>query len=164
MAPLQTAAALKRPLNISDLEVREIQSTKRLKLHDSSAKHSFDAPPTALYLFAGPRRRSAIGSILAKAGWRIHEVDILKQKKQDLSKLSLQKFYLDRISSNYYQALITSPPCDTFTRAKFANHNGHLRGPPAFHVEYWDSHVISTYAMGRLIISSISRSLPAKLC
>ena len=124
MAPTQPASSLKRVLNTSAFDDPEIQSTKRLKLHDSSAKHSFDAPPTALYLFAGPHRRSAIGSILAKAGWRIHEVDILKQKKQDLSKHSLQKFYLDRISSNLYQALITSPPCDTFTRAKFANHNG----------------------------------------
>ena len=80
---------------------------------------------TALYLFAGPKRRSTIGSILRKRGWEVHEVDILQDPRRfDLSKQSVQKQILDKIKTRTYSLVLASPPCDTFSRVKFSNHWG----------------------------------------
>jgi hypothetical protein len=54
----------------------------------------------------------------------IHEVDIQRSRKHDLAKLSQQQFWLEKIKSGFYQILLTSPPCSTFTRAVWSNFNG----------------------------------------
>ena len=98
-------------------------------MHDASPQCSVNAElipecRRALYLFAGPHRRSAIGKLLVQRGWIVHEIDILRQKSQDLSRLPLQTALLSEIKAGFYKAVISSPPCDTFSRAKFANFNG----------------------------------------
>ena len=77
---------------------------------------------SALYLFAGPRRKSTIGALLRKSGWNVTDVDILRGgKAHDLTLQAVQKTYLDEIRGRKYDLLLLSPPCDSFTRVKFAN-------------------------------------------
>ena len=78
-----------------------------------------------LYLFAGPNRKSSLGAFLRKRGAEVTELDILRNKLHDLSKTSQQEFYLDLIGNNMFDVVVSSPPCDTFSRAKMAN----LLGP-----------------------------------
>ena len=77
-----------------------------------------------LYLFAGPHRKSSLGHILRSQGAICHEVDILRSNLHDLTKTVQQEFYLKRIREKAYDVVVSSPPCDTFSRAKMANTNG----------------------------------------
>ena len=80
---------------------------------------------SALYLFAGPNRRSSIGSVLQELGWTITEIDILQGGKgHDLTHQVIQEKLLKRIRAGEFTLLLVSPPCDTFTRVKFANEWG----------------------------------------
>ena len=85
----------------------------------------FNFTPRVLYIFAGVHRKSSIGSILGKAGWEVIELDIARDKRHDLSLKCIRDKVLDWVRSGKFQAVITSPPCDTFSRAKFSN----LEGP-----------------------------------
>ena len=80
--------------------------------------------PLALYLFAGPKRRSDVGEFLIADGWDICEIDILRSRTHDLTKESLRAKLLRRIELGEFGAVLASPPCDTFTRVKFANNLG----------------------------------------
>ena len=76
----------------------------------------------AVYLFAGPKRRSEIGVLLKKAGWIVQEVDILRGgKNHDLTRQTVQKTLLQQIANGSFNLMLLSPPCDSFTRVKFAN-------------------------------------------
>lgn len=76
----------------------------------------------ALYLFAGEKRHSSIGSVLKTAGWEVVEVDILQGGKlHDLTLVKVQTLLLDRVKAREFDALLTSPPCDTYSRVKFSN-------------------------------------------
>ena len=84
---------------------------------------------SALYLFAGPNRRSSIGSVLQELGWTITEIDILQGGKgHDLTHQVIQEKLLKRIRAGEFTLLLVSPPCDTFTRVKFANEWGPKTG------------------------------------
>jgi hypothetical protein len=80
--------------------------------------------PRALYLFAGPKRRSGIAFLLGKLGWEVKEYDILRCKSHDLTMPATQQLLLRRIVANEFSAVLGSAPCDTFTRVKFANNLG----------------------------------------
>ena len=80
--------------------------------------------PRVLYLFAGIHRKASIGQLLKKAGFSVEEVDICRGLQHDLSLKKNRDYYLHRIRGKLYFAVVTSPPCDTFSRAKFANMNG----------------------------------------
>ena len=94
--------------------------------------------PTVLYLFAGLQRKSDLGDLLRKRGWETTELDILRSASDDLSALDRREKLLREISTGKYTALVASPPCDTFSRVKFANNFGpkpcrtyeHLEGFP----------------------------------
>jgi site-specific DNA-cytosine methylase len=89
--------------------------TKKRKLQEQYAGR-------ALYLFAGPKRKSTIGPLLRKAGWEVVEVDILQGgKDHDLTRQVVQEKLLQKIASGYFDLILTSPPCDTFSRVKYAN-------------------------------------------
>ena len=77
-----------------------------------------------LYLFAGQERKASIANILRKRGATVLEVDIIRNPKQDLTQLSQRQYYLTLISQKTWDVVITSPPCDTFSRAKMANKLG----------------------------------------
>ena len=74
---------------------------------------------------------------------QIDMVDIRVKPHLDLTKASVQKELLNKISSGFYAAIILSPPCSTFTRATFSNRRGprpvrsyvHLRGHLAFDLD-----------------------------
>lgn len=82
--------------------------------------------PRALYLFAGLPRKSDIGQYLRKHNWEVEEVDILRGHSHDLSRKDVRDKLQSRIRSGAFAAVVASPPCDTFSRATFAN----ARGPP----------------------------------
>ena len=93
---------------------------------------------TALYLFAGVKRKSTIGDMLGRKGWTVLEVDILQSKRHDLTRTHNQEAILEQIKKNKFDLVISSPPCDSFTRVKYANKFGpppsrskaHPRGIP----------------------------------
>ena len=69
----------------------------------------------------------------------MNEVDILQGgKRHDLTRPEVQDRYLEEVEERVYDALFTSPPCDTFSRVKFSNNFGprptrtakYLRGLP----------------------------------
>ena len=95
-----------------------------------------------LYLFSGSPRKGSVKSWATKlaAKWgvkvQVDMVDIKVRPHLDLTKDSVQRDLLNKISAGYYAAIILSPPCSTFTRATFSNRKGprpvrsyvHLRG------------------------------------
>ena len=66
-------------------------------------------------------------------GWSVQELDILLSKRHDLTHSGIAQHWLSRISSNEFAAVIASPPCDQFTRVKFAN----SWGPPPLRTAEW---------------------------
>ena len=92
----------------------------------------------ALYIFAGLKRRSSIGTLLTKAGWEVCELDIMRSRDHDLTRPSNRARILEQIDAGKFGLVVSSPPCNTFTRVKFANSFGpspsrdseHLRGYP----------------------------------
>ena len=78
-----------------------------------------------LYLFAGVKRRSSIADKLAAEGWHIEEVDVLRSRSHDLTRQHLRDKLLQKIEAGRYGLLISSPPCNSFTRVKF-----NAFGPP----------------------------------
>ena len=88
---------------------------------------SFSGPPSkkrALYLFAGVKRHSSVKDFLTSLGWKVEEVDILRSRRQDLTKKKFSTFLLNKIKAGFYDAILGSPPCDTYSRVKFANRLG----------------------------------------
>ena len=80
--------------------------------------------PKALYLFAGEKRKSCVAFYLRKKGWEVTEIDILRSKSHDLSIPAYSAKVLARIKAGEFEAILVSPPCDTYTRVKFANSYG----------------------------------------
>ena len=77
-----------------------------------------------IYLFAGKRRHSDVGSFLGKLDeegrieLHLHEVDIERSQEQDLRKQSLWDDIFQKLEQGGW-FLIVSPPCNTFSRARF---------------------------------------------
>ena len=78
----------------------------------------------ALYLFAGEKRHSSVKDYLVDLGWQVEEIDILRSKGHDLTKAKFSSAILSKIKNNEYEAILGSPPCDTYSRVKFANRLG----------------------------------------
>lgn len=78
----------------------------------------------ALYLFAGSKRHSSVKDFLTALGWKVQEVDILRSKRQDLTKKKYSTLLLNKIRDGHFDAVLGSPPCDTYSRVKFANRLG----------------------------------------
>ena len=83
-----------------------------------------------LYVFAGLRRKNSVADYLRKKAAKfhirveIHEVDIQRSRKMDLTKPKVQKRILQSIDLGVYDAVILTPPCSTFSRAVWANDRG----------------------------------------
>ena len=85
-----------------------------------------------LYSFAGPSRPSGIPETLEKLAnsadrpvkVTVDAFDVLRDAKHDLLDEGLQKLLLDRIAKGYYDAVLMSPPCGTWSRAPWANNHG----------------------------------------
>ena len=83
-----------------------------------------------LYVFAGLKRRNSVADYLRRKAAKfhvrveIHELDIQRSRKMDLTNPKVQRRYLQAIDSGSYDAVILTPPCSTFSRAVWANDRG----------------------------------------
>ena len=83
-----------------------------------------------LYVFAGLKRKNSVADYLRKKAAKfhvqveIHEVDIQRSRRMDLTSPKVQKRHLQAIDSGVYDAVILTPPCSTFSRAVWANDRG----------------------------------------
>ena len=85
-----------------------------------------------LYLFAGTERQTSVAAYLrekcAALGWKVDilEIDLKRDSSNDLTRDSLQKTILGRVSQGEFDIVICTPPCSTWSRVRMAN----MRGPP----------------------------------
>ncbi len=83
-----------------------------------------------LYVFAGLKRKNSVADYLRKKAAKfhvqveIHEVDIQRSRRMDLTSPRVQRRHLQAIDSGVYDAVILTPPCSTFSRAVWANDRG----------------------------------------
>ncbi len=86
----------------------------------------------ALYLLSGKHRstllRSCLEELAPKFNVSVHaeEFNIEQNVSHDLVNEGLQKQLLQRIEQGAVDALVTTPPCSTYSRVRSAN----LKGPP----------------------------------
>ena len=87
----------------------------------------------ALYLFAGAPRKSSIADAfraLSKSSYgsidfEFVEIDITRNPQEhDLKNPELRSGFLDDIARGIYDLVIASPPCNTWSRAVWANNRG----------------------------------------
>ena len=90
-----------------------------------------------LYLFAGVRRQGDLADWLARLEKdrlvEIFEVDILRGKHLDLSKKKVRENLVLKVREHQYDAVVASPPCATFSRARYSGR----AGPPALRSGRW---------------------------
>ena len=83
-----------------------------------------------LYLFCGKQRKHSLDSWLAELAssrgipLKVDAIDIIRKPFTDLSNPKQQEFFLSRVRSGSYFAVILSPPCSTFSRAPWHNNRG----------------------------------------
>ena len=83
-----------------------------------------------LYLFAGHKRKADMKHYLTMYGKKnnikvkVYEVDILRGKRYDLTSMQRKARYLNKVKMGAYDVVIASPPCGTFSRARWANRRG----------------------------------------
>ena len=94
-----------------------------------SSPLSSPAPPTpplpfsVLYLFAGPERKTDIGTCLRTICFgkgipvKVVELDVCRDLSHDLSDASLWSEVLSSLQNGEYDAIILSPPCASWSRA-----------------------------------------------
>ena len=61
---------------------------------------------------------------MREKGWTTIEMDILRSASDDLSSQEKRDRIMTDLANGVYDALAASPPCDTFSRVKFANRFG----------------------------------------
>ena len=81
-----------------------------------------------LYAYAGKKRKSDIGAFLTKFGYvqkvrvELTELDTLRDpRRHDLRRMDRRRDLLGKVANGKYDVVITSPPCNTFTRVVWAN-------------------------------------------
>ena len=93
-----------------------------------------------VYLFAGKRRHSDVAAFLKKAEAdgrftvELHEFDIERSPQHDLTDDALWDKIFDTLKEGCW-CLIVSPPCNTFSRARFQNR--HHPGPKPLRTRTW---------------------------
>ena len=83
------------------------------------------------YLFSGPQRKSSIAQHLQKMcerdgfGLEVEEIDILiGGSEHDLLDSDAQEAIMARITAGDYDIIILSPPCATWSRARWSDGPG----------------------------------------
>ena len=80
-----------------------------------------------LYLFAGKPRKADVrfwlSQICEAAGTELplHEVDIRRDATMDLLDEQLAKQFRSQIEAGEWGAVIVTPPCNTFSRARYSS-------------------------------------------
>ena len=84
-----------------------------------------------LYLFAGAQRKADVREHLQdlcrtdSVGLHFEEIDVLRDPiKHNLLDDSVWQSVLDQISAKKFDVVITTPPCDTFSRVQWSNSAG----------------------------------------
>ena len=92
-----------------------------------------------LHLFAGAKRKSSYGHSLKKAARRrgvkveVQEIDLLRGgARHNLLLGAKRKHWLRAVKDGRYDMVVASPPCNTFSRARWANNNG----PPPLRMKH----------------------------
>lgn len=87
--------------------------------------------PKLLYLFSGPYRTDSVSRYLHDLGWDCREVDIEAVSQDDLLDDDVWNGTLREIDLDWYDAMLASPPCGTFSSARTDSDGGpiQLRGP-----------------------------------
>ena len=84
-----------------------------------------------LYVFSGASRDGDLRFWLEKLSQgqalQVLEVDAVRGRGNDLRKASLRNRLLDEVRSGEFAVVVASPPCSTFSRARYSG----LPGPPA---------------------------------
>ena len=96
-----------------------------------------DTPPqgrrslVVLYLYAGAKRKADLRTYLLKHCkekgliLKMVEIDIIRNRKRgDLMNKQRRNYFLAQARRGAYDAIFTSPPCGTFSRARWANKEG----------------------------------------
>ena len=92
-----------------------------------------DGRPTLrmCYLFSGPQRKSSIAQHLKKLcersgfGLECEEIDILiKGNAHDILDKEVQEKIMSKIAAGDYDIVVLSPPCATWSRARWSNGDG----------------------------------------
>ena len=95
-----------------------------------------------LYVFAGASRHADVGHWLREMASEqdfkltLEEVDILRPGgagTNDVLDKQVWRGYVDKIRNGLFQALVMTPPCNTHSRARYAN----LRGPRPLRSKQW---------------------------
>jgi len=84
-----------------------------------------------LYLFAGPRRKSDVREYLLKLASKfkakaiVKEIDVLRDgRKHDLLSKARRGHFLTKIRRGDFDLVLASPPCSSFSRARWASKAG----------------------------------------
>ena len=99
-------------------------------LPPSPAPSTPPLPFSVLYLFAGPERKTDIGSCLRaickgkRIPINIFELDLCRDPAHDLSNPALWTDILQRLQAAEFDAIILSPPCSSWSRAQYNPQGG----------------------------------------
>ena len=83
-----------------------------------------------LYLFSGRARKNSLGGCLRQLARRheimiqVVELDIQRDQRHDFTLPAIQKAWLQKIHQGDFFAVVSTPPCSTFSRAPWANEKG----------------------------------------
>ena len=83
-----------------------------------------------LYLFAGKERRNDVKSFLMKSvlfSVEVREIDLLRSSDQNVLLADLWKELTDQVGGGFYDIVIVTPPCNTFSRALWHDSHGPAR-------------------------------------
>ena len=83
-----------------------------------------------LYLFAGKERRNDVKSFLMKSvlfSVEVREIDLLRSSDQNVLLVDLWKELTDKVGGGFYDIVIVTPPCNTFSRALWHDSHGPAR-------------------------------------
>ena len=83
-----------------------------------------------LYVFAGVKRKSDVGSHLQELAnscdftLECHEIDLYRDPTHNVLENTFWKSLVDKVTCRYYDIVIITPPCNTFSRSLNANRLG----------------------------------------
>ena len=81
-----------------------------------------------LYVFAGAAREGDLHHWLqrfrGRQGLEVREVDVVRGPGFDLSKARLRRQLLDEVRRGRFALVVASPPCSTFSRARYSGRPG----------------------------------------
>lgn len=122
-------------------DINDCQRLAPGRMRDSQWKNPQKPTLRTLYLFCGQPRKSKVKHFLHKhckqtgTPLRMREVDIAKRPENDLSNEKLWEDITQAVRTHEGDAVIMSPPCNTFSRARSKRRESH--GPKPLRSLHW---------------------------